>query len=293
MRVLLTGATGFIGKYLWKYLKENTSNKIYGLSRRANSEDMIPCDYSIEELTEIFASLQIEVIIHLAAVRGKNNGIRQFQENEILTENILLAMKHSCVKHIIFMSSIAVYSDTTKIPWKENQVIAPKTCYGITKAACEYLIQLYAKDEVYSYTILRIAQVLGLEETHAGMMNIFLNQAYKKDEIKVIGKSEAKREFVYIEDIAASVEKIINGYSAYSGVYNLGSMEAYTNLEIAQMINSVFENSKLTYQNNIPENIESSLMDSTKLYHSMEYQPTSLKTAFKKICAEMRAKDDL
>lgn len=294
MRVLVTGATGFIGKYLLEFLKNDTSYEIYGLTRKeVPAENFLACDYSSPQLKDIFIKYNIDIIVHLAAIRGKDKGIKQFQENEILTENILNATKETKVKHIIFLSSIAVYSDVKRIPWKEEQVITPKTCYGITKAACEYLVELYAKEYQYSYTILRVAQVLGLGETHAGMMNKFIEQAYKKQELKVLGKSKAKREFVYIKDIAKVISTIVKDYQKCSGVYNLGSMSAYSNLQIAMMINSIFENSKLYYQDEIPENIESSMMDSRKLYKTIDFTPTPLEKAFEEILKEMRKRDDL
>lgn len=294
MKVLITGASGFIGKYLLEFLKNNTSYEVYGLTRKEiTSEDFLMCDYSSENLKDIFLRYNIDIIIHLAAIRGKDKGIKQFQGNEILTENILNAMKEAKVKHIIFLSSIAVYSDVTKIPWTEEQIITPKTCYGITKAACEYLIELYAKEHQYSYTILRVAQVLGLGETHTGMMNKFIEQAYDKQELKVFGKSEAKREFVYIKDIANVINKIVKDHKRCLGVYNLGSMEAHSNLQIAKMINSVFGNSKLYYQDEIPENIESSMMNSRKLYETIDFIPTPLNKAFEEILKEMRRRNDL
>ena len=68
------------------------------------------------------------------------------------------------------------------------------------------------------------------------MMNTFIDRAFNKQSLKVIGKSQAKREFVYIKDVARAIILALNK-PEYHGSLNIGSNKAHSNLEIARIVN--------------------------------------------------------
>ena len=79
-------------------------------------DGFIHTDFSVEDLTRQFESA--DVVIHLAAVRG-GKSITDFRINSQITENVMLAIAATGVPRFVFMSSIAVYSDTNNLPWNE------------------------------------------------------------------------------------------------------------------------------------------------------------------------------
>ena len=284
MRVAITGAGGFIGSKVLKKLMDYEGIDILALSRERY--DGVPLnkvrwgrtDYSVNSLSGILGN--VDVIIHLAATRGTQGLISDYHVNEIITENILLVMNKLNIKHIVFASSIAVYSDITKIPWQESICLQPKTLYGISKASCEYLCIFYAHKFKFRYTILRIAQVLGIEERRKGMMNNFIESACLNKQLIVNGKSVAKRQFIYVDDLAKTFVLCAIRQYKESIILNVGMQEAYTNLSIAKTVNLVFENSNsVDYKDNIDESIDSSFMDTHQYISVLGLKPKTMKEA--------------
>lgn len=262
MRVAITGASGLIGTELMRSMAGTDLIPI-GLSRKENKgAQFVKCDYSRKSLTSVFSTA--DAVVQLAAVRGgEGKSYKEYQENEELMETVLYAMQDTGIERLIYMSSISVYSDTMLIPWNERHALNPTTLYGISKLKGEYLCNLFEKRGIRP-CIFRCAHVLGLEEK-GYMLSKFLNGAYNGEELTVKGKSIAKREFIYIKDVCDAIIWALQNDNV-QGTYNLGSGVGYTNLEIAQYINTVFENKTgIRYESQIDEGIQSSIMDVTKI----------------------------
>lgn len=274
MKVAITGGAGFLGREVVSLLQNNDSFEPVTLSRKLlNTKDKYEfriTDYSSESLDMVLRD--VDAVVHLAAIRGAEGKISDFHQNEILTENIYRSCVKLGIENIVFASSIAVYSDASKISWCESHIPTPKTLYGISKIACEYIGQIYHKKYGLNIKSLRIAQILG-EGEKKGMMNTFIDNAFDKTKLKVIGKSIAKREYVYVKDVARAIECSLMK-SKINGSFNIGSGQAFTNLEVAQIVNDCFGNQEnLVYENSLDEGIESSLMDSSKAKRVLGYEP--------------------
>lgn len=265
MKAAVTGATGLIGTELTKLLDQKNIEWL-GLSRKERPGSYVQTDYSVEDLTHIFSD--VDVVVHLAAIRGRDskNGYQDYAENEILTEHILQAMVQSKPKKIIFMSSISVYSELSLLPWEETMRPSPVSFYGLSKLTGEYLCERY-RDKGIEPVIFRCAHVLGLEEK-GYMLGRFLHGAAKKETLTVIGKSLAKREFIYVKDAAGALAWAIE-QEKLLGIYNLGTGIGHTNYEVADTINRCFENKgNLHYQDETKETIVSSYMNVERLYRA-------------------------
>lgn len=256
----MTGATGLIGSALVKAISETA--EVIGLTRGVGIDRLIHTDYSIESLTGIFE--QANIVVHLAAIRGKENDYIHFMDNAVLTENILKAAVQAKVGRIIYMSSIAVYSDANLVPWTEDQPVQPQTFYGLSKIAGEYLCGLYSRKGL-SYTIFRCGIVLGITNNNR-MTDVFIRNAAERKPLTIRGKSLAKRDFIYLKDVVDGLCWGVFEERNVNQIYNLGSGNAYTNLQVAEEINHVFgNNGNLIYLEDCSEGIEDSRMDSSKL----------------------------
>lgn len=127
------------------------------------------------------------------------------------------------------------------------------------------------------------------------MINRFMRQAFHRETLVVRGKSMAKREFLYAKDAAKAIVNALQKHDL-SGTFNIGSGEAFTNLEVAEIINRVFDN-----KGNIclqdpegDEGIESSYMDSSKSKEILEFSPSyTFESALKEIYVLMRRLDNV
>lgn len=272
MRVAIIGGTGFIGREVVNKLLQNGLDVgVFSRNKNGHKPNHYQTDYSCEALCNQLK--RFDSVIHLAAVRGTNGKLADFHINETILENLLVACVKNNIKNVCFASSISVYSETDKIPWDEETVPYPKTFYGISKLACEYLGYLYSRKYGISFKALRIGQVLGEGEVKGYMMNTFIDNAFSKKTLNVKGKSIAKREFVYVKDVAEAFYKALMN-TKVSGAFNIGSGVAYTNLEIAKIINNVFDNvGNIKYNDDFDEGIESSLMSIKKAEAVLGFSP--------------------
>ena len=291
MRIAITGASGFIGTELLSLLKE-TDNTVVALTRgSSDAEDEAQVlwrttDYSKESLTEVLAGT--DTVVHLAGVRGTTPDPADYVINEEMTESILAAMAVAGVKRIVFASTISVYDDETLIPWTEETPLKGRTAYGDSKIRCEKLIRKYADECGFTYGIVRIAQVLGLGEKRRAMMNVFIDTAAAGGQLRVIGRSVVKRQYLYVKDLVKILAALACGNDSFSAdqniIVNAGMPSAYTNLEIAQTVNRVFENdTPIDYDDSREETIRPSWMDINKLKKSLGIEPRDMEEAMGEI----------
>lgn len=287
MRIAVTGASGFIGTELLSELN-NTGAEIIGLTReiggKSDSANLRwqATDYTVDSLTNALSG--VDVVIHLAGVRGTTDKREDYVINETMTAAVLEAMSNSNVKRIVFASTISVYNDVDTIPWREDATLEPRTMYGASKIACEQLIQVAAKKNGFDYSIVRIAQVLGLGEKRRGMMNVFLDTAAAGGELNVIGKSIAKRQYIYVGDLVKIFCMLAMQGEGMSQIVNAGMPNAYTNYEIAEIVNKAYDNSTpIHYEDSQAETIKASCMDISQLKNELGYEPLDMLAAVKKL----------
>lgn len=291
MKTAITGASGFIGTELRERLAETDNIEMIALTRGESAQaDSSRCvwkttDYTVESLTEVLKGA--DAVIHLAGARGTTSDPADYVVNQEMTENILKAMAAAGTKRIVFASTISVYDDTDLIPWPEDTVLKGRTAYGDSKIRCEELIRTYAGEYGFSYGIVRIAQVLGSGERRRGMMNVFLDTAAAGGEIHVIGKSTAKRQYLYVKDLTAILSELACGRACSENItVNAGMPHAYTNLEIAEIVNKVYDNkTPIDYDDSKPETIRASFMKIDRLRDSIGYVPMDMEEAVRDLKA--------
>lgn len=278
MKIAVTGASGFVGQAVTEKLQDS-GIEVISVSR-GNT------DYSVESLAEVIRGA--DKIIHLAAVRGGDGSMSDYRDNERITENLLTAMAEGDVDRILFASSRMVYSSEELIPWKETDVTAPNSLYGISKMEGENLCNYFSRKYGFGSTCIRIAQVMGTGDKVRNMMNVFLEKAAKGEQLKVIGASQARRQYIYVHDLAEVICRIAAGSDdAGQEIINVGMEQAYTNLEIAQIFSEVFGLPAPQYDDSKPETITSSQMDVSRMIGMTGFKPRNMQAATEAIRQEL------
>lgn len=288
MKIAVTGASGFIGKELLAVLNKTDDVSVIALTRDASvRKDCDNCEWRSTDYS--FGSLEAalkgaDAVIHLAGVRGTENDPEKFAVNVSMTENILNAMSECGVKRIVFASTMSVYNDDSLMPWVEDSPLKGRSCYGDSKADCEDLIKRAAKESGMTYGIARIAQVIGEGEKRRGMMNVFLDTARDHGTIKVMGKSALRKQYIYVKDLVNVLAILACGNDRFDTsqniTVNVGMPLAYTNLEVAQIINDIYSNpTPIDYDDSYLEKGRPFHMDISRLIEKLNYEPLDMKAA--------------
>lgn len=285
MRIAVTGANGFVGRYLLDVLAKDGNVSVLALSRRTMPEDCnasnciwAVTDYSEDSLRDLLSGF--DAVIHLAGTKGDKKDLKDFDSDFEMMRNLLDAVAKNKVRKILYASSRIVYGNPDTVPWKESYEPEPRMAYGVNKARCEELCRKYSKRHGIETASVRIAQVLGKGEGTKTMINVFQDLAREGRELTVIGKSVAKRQYIYAGDLAEILYMLaVNDYPDIH-IVNAGMERAYTNLEIAEIMNRAYGNEAgINYDDSKPETISPSYMDVSILTKEMGYTPMDMEQA--------------
>lgn len=296
MKVAITGGSGFLGNYVADAVKEHNHTPII-LTRKSldnvKKDEYRNTNYTKNDLSQKLHD--IDAVVHLAAKRGSQGFIAEFHDNEIFTQNLYEACSENGITNIVFASTISVYSDEGSLPWTEKHLPSPYLMYGISKLSNEHIGNIYSEKKSLNIKNLRLAHLYGFNEKNNYMINRFFRQAFHQEQLILNTKSVAKREFLYAKDAAKAIICALKQNSV-SGTFNIGSGEAFTNLEVAEKINSTFgnDNNLLVKDHDVEEGIQSSYMDSGEARRVLNFSPNYTFTeALAEIYLLMRRLDDV
>lgn len=235
MKLLITGAGGFIGRNLIERLKHISNIDIYTISRISIMPESSVTNYCCDILDEhavykIFEQQTFDVVIHLAALTAHediiNNKNLALRTNLRGTENIIGAFNRFCRNAVFYYASSGkVYGRTNEMPITEYAIERPTTILGKGKYITERIIEFYAEDvESNKYTIMRIFNVYGGGQRENFIVPTLLKQLSKGNQLE-LGNIYDKRDYLYIEDLISAIEALVRNRQRLSHfeIVNIGS----------------------------------------------------------------------
>lgn len=237
MKVVVTGASGYIGRHLVSALLRTDGTHVAALTRHAGNGTYR--DVYSGEIGGFASHFNgADHVVHLAGrlVDNPNAGVAEyFEANVKLTEEVLTAAVDAGSRSVVHASSRLVYPSTLGAPADETHDVAPDTAYGISKRWAEDLVQHYSSRYGMSALSLRIAQVTGGDHAGLGVINSFIRQAREDRQITVKGDGVALREIVHVEDVADAIFAAVKYRGPWQGV-NVGGTRAVSVREIADLV---------------------------------------------------------
>lgn len=306
MKILVTGAAGFIGSKLASELAER-GNDVIGIDNLNDYYDVrlkearlkhfgkgwqfIKMDIANNEAIEkLFAQEHFDKVMNLAAQAGVRYSITNpytyLESNLHGFLNILEGCRHHEVPYLVYASSSSVYGLNTKTPFQEDDtVISPVSLYAASKKSNELMAHAYSKLYGFKTTGLRYFTVYG-PWGRPDMSPMLFATAIKNDHpIKVFNNGDMLRDFTYIDDIVNGTIHVIdqppveeeckNG--VLSNVYNIGCGHTTKLMDFIQEIE--INMGKEAQKDFLPMqlgDVYQTYADTTKLEKERGYQPQVL-----------------
>ncbi len=243
MKILLTGAAGFIGYHVAKLLLErgdevvgiDNLNDYYDVSlKQARLKELAAYPRfrferveiaDAKELDAVFAAHEFERVVHLAAQAGVRyslvNPMAYINGNIVGFTHILEQCRHRKVPHLVYASSSSVYGANTRMPFSVRQgVDHPLSLYGATKKANELMAHSYSNLYALPTTGLRFFTVYGPWGRPDMVMYLFTKAISEGRPIDVFNQGNMRRDFTYIDDIAESVVRVMDRVPAGDPAWN-------------------------------------------------------------------------
>jgi len=234
MNILVTGTSGFIANKLVKKLWNEGHNVICLDKNKTSDYDTLTFDISSDNFVSNFPNIDIDYIFHLAAQSGGYLSLVDpyidAKWNSVGTANMVSLAKKLNVKKFIYISSMAVYGNAIKAE-EASTLPNPISFYGVSKYAGELQAKVLYEHSKIPYTIFRLFATYGagqdLNNTHQGILSIYLNEILKNDNIKITGKRDRVRELVHVDDV---VDALLLGLKQDTDneIYNVSNNEHIT-----------------------------------------------------------------
>ena len=228
-RVIVLGSSGFISSNVIELLKKN---KINYLPFNRKKLDLTKKS-SKSKLIKILK--KNDTILFVAADAPVKNE-EMFLNNIKMCNNVCSAINRKQIKHLVYVSSDAVYSDTKK-KISEYSKTLPQSLHGLMHLCREEMLRNSFDGP---FCIVRPTLIYGKKDPHNGYgPNRFLRLAKKNTNIKLFGNGEELRDHVYIEDVSKIIYEILIKQSI--GIINIATGQVKSFLEIAKTIKSILK----------------------------------------------------
>lgn len=225
MRVLVTGAAGFVGANLCRGLAASRQAEVVGIDnlstgRRSNLEG-VPVELweaSLLDAASLRAAMAgCDAIVHLAAVpsvpRSIKDPVGSWRANADGTLAVLEAARHEGVGYFLAASSSSVYGDNPVLPKHEDLPVAPKSPYAASKLATEQLSLAYQASFEFGVLALRFFNVYGplqpADHAYAAVIPAFVSAAVTGQPLTVHGDGEQTRDFTSVASVSAVIREAL------------------------------------------------------------------------------------
>lgn len=292
MRVLITGAAGFIGSHLCeKFLKEGF--EVIGLDNfLTGSPDNISnlfgnpkfrfIKYDVTNF--IYIHGKIDMILHFASPASPKDYLKHpihtMKVDSIGTLNTLGLAKEKKSRYVLASTS-EVYGDPEVHPQKETywgnvNPIGPRSVYDEAKRFAEALSLAYFREHNVDVRILRIFNTYGerMRQDDGRVIPSFITSCLRGEKIKIYGDGKQTRSFCYIEDLVEGIFRVSIEDGIGGEVFNIGTPEECSILELAEIIKKLTgSNSDIVFLPRLEDDPRRRRPDITKIKTRLGWEP--------------------
>ncbi|MFH4875575.1 NAD-dependent epimerase [Staphylococcus cohnii] len=313
MKILITGAAGFIGSHLAKKLIKqghhvigvDSINDYYSVSLKEDRLESIGKEnftfYKLklenyEDLVKIFKGEKPEVVVNLAAQAGVRYSIDNpkayIDANIVGFANILECCRHFDIQNLIYASSSSVYGANTSKPFSTSDNIDhPLSLYAATKKSNELMAHTYSHLYNLPTTGLRFFTVYGPWGRPDMALFKFTKAIVNDEVIDVYNHGNMMRDFTYVDDIVEAISRLVkkpaspnkewsganpdpsSSYAPYK-IYNIGNNSPVRLMEFVEAIeNKLGKEAKKNYMDLQPGDVPETYANVDDLFRDIDFKP--------------------
>ncbi|MDR3585592.1 MAG: NAD-dependent epimerase/dehydratase family protein [Desulfosporosinus sp.] len=296
MKILVTGAAGFIGSYLCERLLEKEDIKVIGLDGFINPALILTKQRNLKLLlsnprfqfhqvdlrqADLRRLLDgVEVVYHLAAMPGVRTSwgtdFKSYVDHNILATQMLLEAARGCpLKKFIYISTSSVYGEKIgKVT--EDSIPTPLSPYGVSKLTGEYLCKVYQVSYGIPIVILRYFTLFGPRQRSDMAFHRFIKGILQGEPIQIFGDGKQTRDFTFIRDCVEATVAALYAEGVIGETINIGGRERASILEVITMLEDLLKKkATIEFTERLKGDPLDTWADISKAKSLLNYNPTS------------------
>ncbi len=250
MKIFITGAAGFLGRYIAEEFRR-AGHEVSGTDvRPAGSSSLRPgeiyrqMELPDQAIVDLLGRIQPEVCLHCAGgasvAASLGDARSDFRSSVVVTEQLLSAIAATAPRcRTIFLSSAAVYGQPSVLPVTEDAPTSPLSPYGYHKRMCELLFEQAAVIRGIPTAVLRIFSAYGPGLRRQVLWEM-ASQLARGENIQLKGTGDESRDFVHASDIAAAAKTVADQAPCRGEAYNVASGKETGVRQAAELMTSFF-----------------------------------------------------
>jgi len=276
MKIVVTGANGFIGSYLCNFLLNNNYSVI-GISRRfhpgvkeiLSRAELIEMDVLSPDFQHL--KFDADAFVHLAAANDiiSKNSIKGIELSVLGTINSLQFCKYNRINKFLFFSTLQVYGTELDGEYNSNSLIIPENDYAINHFFCEQYIEMFSKKNNLSSLVIRPSNVYGpflTKEINRWTLvpGCFCKEAIENKSITMFSSGRQTRNFISLEQLSYLTLKSIENIHKSFDTLNFASEKYMTISEMAFLVSKIL---KEHFNIIINPNINTNIPEKSNTFH--------------------------
>lgn len=294
MRIVVTGAAGFIGSHLCEKLLESEDVEVIGIDARLHTPSAMRNLRKLREhprFTIIEGDLlqlplqdlleDVDMIYHLAGMPGVrsswgNDFKKYIKDNIEATQRLLEVCALLPIQRFIYASTSSVYGEKSGAV-REDAAPAPLSPYGVSKLTGEHLCRVYAHNRRLPLVILRFFTVYGPRQRSDMAFHRFIKSFIEDEPITLFGDGEQSRDFTYIGDAVEAIAAAATAQGVIGETINIGGRERASIREVIRLLEELFgREAKIEQLPRAPGEPRHTWADIRKAEQLLGYQPRTL-----------------
>lgn len=279
-KIYIAGHTGLVGSALWRQLYKQGYENVFGATHK--ELDLLDSNAVMKSFAETKPEYVFLAAAKVGGIHANNVAPAEFIYNNLAIQtNIINACHKHNVKKLVFLGSVCIYPKFAEVPVKEESLLTGELeptnqWYAVAKIAGIKMCQAYRRQYKSDFISVMPCNLYGVGDNFHPMNSHVIPALIRKfleakergaRTVDCWGTGGARREFLYVDDMADACIFLMNNYSEEQ-IINIGFGEDYTIKELVELIAELTEyDGEIAWDASKPDGTPKRILDSSKLFN--------------------------